>query len=178
MSLDGFVAGPNGELDWAVFDEELDNAALPNTLARCDALMLGRVMYEQFYGYWPTKQAPFFSKGEEDFARWVNEVPKYVFSRSLDSVEWNATLVKGDLAQEVNRLKQLPGKDILVTGGSTFPQALAREGLVDEYSLAVAPVLLGAGTPLFSDVRERTKLKLKQGRSFASGGVLLHYEKA
>jgi dihydrofolate reductase len=178
MSLDGFISGPNGELDWATWDRDLDNASLPENLARCDAALLGREMYQQFFGYWPTKQAPFFSEAEEEFARWINQAPKYVFSTTLQSVEWNGTLVKGDLVEEVNRLKQQPGKDILAVGGARFPQALARHRLVDEYSLAVSPVVLGAGKALFADVSDTMRLKLKNARSFSSGAVLLNYEPA
>jgi dihydrofolate reductase len=178
ISLDGFVSGPNGELDWVIFDKEVDDAALPDVLARSDTALLGREMYQQFFGYWPSKKPPFFSRGEEEFARWINDVPKVVFSRSLQSVEWNGTLVKGDIAEEVTRLKHQPGKDMLIVGGVGIPQTLVRLGLIDEYRVVVNPVVLGKGKALFADLQDKMNLKLQDSKSFSAGAVLLVYEAA
>jgi len=177
-SLDGFIAGPKGELDWATFDQEVDDAGLPPMLERSDTALLGRGMYEQFYGYWPSKQPPFFSKGEEQFANWINSVPKVVFSTTLSSVEWNGRVVSDGLAAEVEKLKREPGKDMLLAAGTGLPQTFARMGLVDEYRLLVSPVVLGSGKPLFGQVQDRMKLKLLDAHPFKAGAVLLTYEKA
>jgi dihydrofolate reductase len=177
ITLDGYISGPNDELDWAVWDEEVDDATIPNTLGRADTALLGRVMYEQFYGYWPTKQAPFFSKGEEEFAKWINSVPKVVFSNTLQSVEWDGTVVGGDIATAIANLKDQPGGDMLLVGGVRLPQSLVRLGLVDEYQLLISPVVLGAGKRLFEDRPDRMKLKLTDVKPFASGAVQLTYEK-
>src|SRR5688572_30763571 len=164
ITLDGYIAGPNGELNWATFDKEVDDYAIPRNLQRADTALLGREMYQQFFSYWPSKQPPFFSGGEERFAIWINSVPKYVFSTTLESVEWNGTLVKGDIAAEVEKLKQQPGKDMYLVGGVRLPQTFARLGLVDEYHLLVNPVVLGKGQALFADLEGQRKLKLIEAK--------------
>lgn len=177
ISLDGFVGGPNGEMDWVTFSEEMDNTMLPEMMERADTCLLGRNLYQGFASYWPTapETNPNLSKGEIQFSQWIGQANKVVFSTTLDKAEWNnSRLVRGDIPAEVMRLKQQPGKDIVTFGGARLAQELVRLGLVDEYQLMLNPVILGQGLPLFKDVTTRQKLKLISSGSF-DGAVALRY---
>lgn len=179
ISLDGFVCGPNGELDWVTFDKDFDNETLPELTGRADTVLLGRVLYQGFSSYWPTAPAtnPNLSEGEIGFSHWIQNAHKIVFSKTLEKVDWNPSrLVKEDLAAEVARLKQQPGKDILTFGGAGMAATLVRLGVIDEYNLAVNPVVLGSGRPLFSGLKEPLKLKLTKTRAYDSGIVALSYQ--
>lgn len=179
VSLDGFTAGPNGELDWAIVDEEAykDVADLLRTV---DTALYGRVTYQMMEGYWPTVPAnPASTKDELQHAHWVENIDKIVFSRTLETVEWNNTrLVRENTADEIVRLKQQPGKDLMIFGSPSIVHTLARQGLIDEYRINVNPVVLGGGIPLFKDLKERMHLKLLGSRVFQSGVIGLHYRKA
>jgi dihydrofolate reductase len=170
VTLDGFFSAPDGNLDWFVFDDELDKY-IRETQPQADTLVFGRVTYQMMASYWPT--------AEGDTATFMNGAPKYVFSRTLDKVDWtNSILVKGDAVAEVAKLKQQPGKDIYVFGSADFSATLQRHGLIDEYRIGVNPVILGKGIPLFKESEARLKLELIHSRTLKSGVVIMHYEPA
>lgn len=177
VSLDGFVAGPNGELEWAAVDEEVAGAA-KGYLGSVGAALYGRVTYRMMEGYWPTVPAnPSSTPDEIEHARWVENIPKVVFSRTLEGVTWNnAVLVKDRVREEVERLKLEPGGDLMIFGSPRLTHSLQGLGLVDEYLLFVNPLLLGDGVPLFERTGRSLPLRLLDGRRFASGVVLLRYE--
>jgi len=175
VTLDGFFAGPHGELDWAVGGEEFDRDLLPELLRRVDAIVLGRVTYQELAAYWP-----FASTEDDRNAELMNTIPKIVFSKTLSTVEWgkwqNARLVKDDPAETIANLKQQPGRDMAIFGSGGLVSQLAQRGLVDEYQLRVHPVVLGSGKPFFKDLKEQMKLKLLDSRAFPSGVVVLSYQ--
>ena len=138
-------------------------------LFESDALLLGRVTYEGFAKAWPSMT------DEQGFADRMNSLPKYVASRTLEATEWNASLIKGDVADEVGRLKQQPGQNLLVYGSGDLVQTLMQHGLVDEYRLLVYPVVRGRGKRLFKDGNAAT-LRLMDTKMFSSGVVALTYE--
>jgi dihydrofolate reductase len=178
ISLDGFVGGPNGEMDWVTMSDEMDDSLLPELMERADTCLIGRSLYLGFLSYWPTAPAtnPKLSKSEIKFSSWIEQAHKVVFSTTLDRAEWNnSRLVRGDVAAEVMRLKQQPGRDMIIFGGARIAQEFVRLGLVDEYGLVVNPVILGQGLPLFKDVPARQKLKLAACDAFKAGAVALRY---
>ena len=158
------------------------NAALKGTAAsEVDGLLLGRGTYRQFLGFWPRAASdPSTPPDWRRQAKFLNDTPKFVFSRTLRSVEWaNSTLVKGDLKKEVARLKQRPGKNLLVPGGVAFPRALIEQDLVDEYLLSVVPIIQGAGRDrLFGPLHRRHHLNLVRTWRFHNGVVLHQYRRA
>lgn len=173
-SLDGFVEGPNRELDWHTVDEEFF-AYARELLGSVDALLFGRVTYQMMESYWTT------ATDEDRFiTEKMNSLPKLVFSRTLKSAPWgkwnNARLVGTDFAAEVKQLKQQPGKDVVIFGSAGLISSLAPLGLIDEYRVFVNPVILGQGNPLFKGIPERIKLKLLKTREFKSGMVMLSYQ--
>jgi len=170
VTLDGFFAAPDGNLDWFVFDDELDGYIKENQ-GQADTLIFGRVTYEMMAAYWPAAEGP--------IATFMNAAPKYVFSRTLDRAEWNrTTLVKDDAATAVRQIKQQPGKDIYVFGSADFSATLMQHGLIDEYRFGINPVILGKGIPLIKQSVDRLKLRLIHSRILKSGGATLHYEPA
>ena len=176
VSLDGFVDTATRSLDWVHVDEELHSHF--NDMAReVSADLYGRRLYELMAGYWPTAETdPSAKPVEIEFARIWKATPKIVFSTTLERVEHNSRLVRGDAVEEVVRLKAQPGFDMSV-GGPTLASTLMTAGLIDEYRLYVNPVILGAGTPFFPPLVGRVELKLLETRTFASGVVSLRYEK-
>lgn len=181
MSLDGFVCGENNELDWEEQDPLVSMYLIPKLLERVDTMFLGRALYEGFEQAWPAMaRDPQTPQEIKDFARWVQETPKVVFSDSLKDCTWdNSTLVNvkndQDIANQVSRLKQQAGKDIVVFGGAQFARTLVKMGLVDEFQLKVQPVVLGTGKALFSSLTERLKLKLVDSKAFDSGVIAVTY---
>jgi dihydrofolate reductase len=173
VSLDGFIAGPGGEIDWSAPDEELHR--FHNQQAReVGAELYGRRIYEEMR-YWETAdQQPSASEPVLEFARIWKDTPKIVFSRTLEKVEGNARLVRDGAAEEVARLKQEPGKDLAV-GGAGLASTFIKAGLVDEYRLFVSPVVLGGGTPYFPALDERIDLELVETRTFGSRVVYVRY---
>jgi dihydrofolate reductase len=173
VTVDGFFAGANGELDWFVQGEELDEFA-NNLLDSVDTILYGRVTYQMMAGYWPHARGSFADR--------TNRLPKLVFSSTLDETPWgewdNAKPLKGALAGEVAKLKNEPGSDLVIYGSGSVVQALTRLGAIDEYRLVVNPVLLGAGRPLFDGVAERRNLRLTESVSWPSGCVALTYQAA
>lgn len=170
VSLDGFMEGSDRELDWHVVDEDFARyvADMENHI---DTILFGRVTYQMMAEYWPTSTEP--------EARMMNELPKIVFSRTLNEVEWsNSRLVKDNIAEEIGRLKRQPGKDIAMFGSANLASTFMRLGLIDEYRIFVNPVVLGSGNPMFEDVKSRTPLKLVKTETFRSGVVVLSYQPA
>lgn len=175
VSLDGFVETPDHSLDWATVDDELHTWFNDRT-RELDASIYGRRLYEVMAAYWPTGASdPAATETERDFARIWNAMPKVVFSTTLTAVEWNSRLVRGDVAEELARLRQEFGGDLDV-GGPTLAAEFIRRGLVDEYRLVVHPVVLGAGTPFFPPLDSPIPLRLIETRTFRSGVVYLGYE--
>lgn len=173
VTIDGFFAGPNGELDWFVWDEVLKDVSI-ELLKSVDTILFGRVTYEMMAGYWPT--AP-----EEDpvIQEAMNSLPKIVFSRTLKNAGWNNTRLVPDIdREEIRRMKQLPGKNMVIYGSGTLVSALARHSLIDEYRLIVNPVVLGAGKSLFTGITDRLNLRLLDTEALGSGNVLLRYQSA
>ena len=173
VSLDGFIAGPNGEIDWGAPDEELHRFHNQH-VREIGAHLCGRRLYEVMT-YWETAdENPAAAEYELEFARIWKETPKIVFSKTLEKVEGNARLVRDGAAEEVARLKEEPGKDLAV-GGAGLASTCIELGLVDEYRLFVSPVVLGGGTPYFPALEERIDLELVETRTFGSRVVYLRY---
>jgi len=174
VSIGGFFAGPNGEIDWFIRDLEVDKAL--HETGAADTALFGRVTYQLFESVWPKVAAdPNAPKEARSTAHELNDMTKVVFSNTLEKVTWvNSQLVKGNLAQEVRKLKQGNGLAMIIFGNGTVVQQLTAEGLIDDYVFLVTPVVLGAGKPLFEGVKKRS-LELVETRGFKSGNVLLHY---
>jgi dihydrofolate reductase len=174
-SLDGFIAGPGGEIDWSAPDEELHRFHNEQT-RELGAHFCGRRLYEEML-YWETAhQNPSAGDAELEFARIWQDLPKIVFSRTLEEVEGNARLATDGVAEEVAKLKEQPGKDLAV-GGAGLASSFAELGLIDEYRLFVNPVVLGGGTPYFPALEERIDLELVETRTFGSRVVYLRYRR-
>jgi dihydrofolate reductase len=175
VSLDGFIAGPDGEIDWSAPDEVLHR--FHNQQAReTGAHLYGRRLYEVMT-YWETvDEQPSVPEHELEFARIWRDTPKIVFSKTLENVEGNATLVRDGAPEVVARLKEEPGKDLAV-GGAGLASTFVKLGLVDEYRLFVSPVVLGGGTPYFPALDERINLELVETRRFGSRVVYVRYRR-
>jgi len=176
MSLDGFIAGPGGEIDWSAPDEELHR--FHNEQVReLGAHFCGRRLYEVML-YWETAdESPSAAEHELEFARIWQALPKIVFSTTLDTVEGNTRLARGTIAEEVAALKAQPGKDLAV-GGAGLAGAFIELGLVDEFRVFVSPVVLGGGTHYFPPLKERVGLELVETRTFGSRVVYVRYQRA
>jgi dihydrofolate reductase len=176
VSLDGFIAGPGGNIQWSAPGEELHR--FHNQQARdTDVNLYGRRLYETMR-YWETAdQNPSAPEVELEFARIWKDTPQVVFSRTLEKAEGNARLVSDNAAEEVARLKEEPGNELAV-GGAGLASTLMKAGLIDEYRLFVYPVVLGAGTPYFPALDERIDLELVETRDFGSRVVHLRYQVA
>jgi dihydrofolate reductase len=168
VSLDGFFEGPNKELDWHAWDDEMEKYA-DDLLSTVDAILLGRVAYQLFADYWPSAKDSITPK--------MNNLPKIVFSKTLEKVEWkNSRLVKKNIAEEVSKAKQQPGKDLVLFGGAGIASTFIKLGLIDEYRIIVNPLVLGCGKPLFKDIKDRLNLKLLKTKTFNCGNVILYYQ--
>jgi dihydrofolate reductase len=175
ITLDGFFAGPNEEIDWFIHDNEVDKVM--HERMQPDTLLLGRLTYQMFESYWPNvAKNPNAPEEEKVIADELTEMTKLVFSTTLEEVNWeNTELIKNNIINTVKELKQGSGADITIFGSGTIVQQLANEGLIDEYLIVVTPVVLGTGKPLFKD-DNKFLLKLLDTRSFITGNVLLHYK--
>ena len=176
VSLDGFFEGPDRELDWQLVDVEL-HQHFNEWLATAGAFLDGRVNYELMAGHWPTAdQDPGASAPEIEFSRIWRDMPKIVFSRTLEQAGWNTTIVRELVPEEIQKLKEQPGGD-LVVGGADLATAFRAHDLIDEYRIYVQPVLLGRGRPLFQPSDVAARLRLAETRAFGNGVVLLRYER-
>jgi len=174
-SLDGYMAGPDGDISWHVVGEEFNEFAI-RQLQSVDTLLFGRVTYDLMASYWPTPAA---LTDDPVVTEIMNTTPKIVFSRTLEKADWqNTRLVKGDAADEVAKLKEQLGKDMIVFGSSDLSAALLNRGLLDEIRVMVNPVLLGGGKSVFGGIDAAIKLTLLDTRRFSSGTVLHSYKPA
>jgi dihydrofolate reductase len=172
VSLDGVTESPE---KWQLpyFNDEMGEA-IGAAMAAADAMLLGRVTYQEFASYWPGVRSE-----DQPFADYMNNTPKYVVSTTLDTVEWsNSTLIKGNLAEEITKLKQQPGKNIGITGSTTLVQSLLQDDLLDELGLMIHPVVVGSGKRLFEEGGDLKALKLIDSKTFSTGVVSLTYQPA
>jgi dihydrofolate reductase len=172
VTLDGFFAGPNGEIDWHRVDDEFNEFAV-GQLEAAGGLVFGRVTYELMAGYWPSEEGP---RDDPLVAAKMNGLPKVVFSRTMERADWaNTSLVRGDDAvREMAGLKKRPGKDLYIFGSADLAGTFTRHRLIDEYRLLVNPVVLGRGRPLFAGAR-RLDFEHLSTRTFGNGNVLQCY---
>jgi dihydrofolate reductase len=174
VSLDGYFAGSNGDLSWAHAQDAEWQRFVEDNAKGGGLLLFGRITYELMASYWPTPPA---LKAFPVVAEQMNSLPKVVFSRTLDKTTWsNTTLVKGDPAAEVRRLKRGSGRDMAIMGSGSIVSQLTQEGLIDEYQIVVCPVVLGKGRTMFEGLKEKLPLKLAKTRSFRNGNILLCYQ--
>jgi dihydrofolate reductase len=170
VTLDGFMEGPNRELDSTAqfVDEDFDRYAT-DMLQSIDGILLGRRTYQLFADYWPS------ATGAD--ADRINQLPKVVFSRTLKQVDWkNSRLVKDHVAEEVTRLKQQPGRDLALFGSADLASTFIQYGLIDEFRILVTPVVLGSGTRMFKDIKDPVALKLSEATTWSSGTLALYYQ--
>jgi dihydrofolate reductase len=166
MSLDGVVGSPS---TWMLFDDEM-NAVVSEGLQRCDAILLGRVTYLRFASLWPGLGS------DVPLADFMNNTPKYVVSSTLDRLDWaNSILLTGDLAGELARLREQPGKNIQVPGSPTLVKSLLRDGLLDELSLMIQPVVVGSGLRLFDELTDPVNLRLAESKALGTGVLSVTY---
>lgn len=176
VSIDGYMEAPGHDITWHRVDDEL-HQHFNDIVGRLGALLHGRVTYELMADFWPTADAdPDASAVTAEFAGIWRDIPKVVYSRTLERAEWNSTVVRDVVPEEVRALKEQPGGD-LGLGGAGLSAAFLRHGLVDEFRIYVHPVLVGRGTPLFPEADIFTSLRLLESRTFGNGVVLLHYER-
>ena len=178
-SLDGLMSDPQDQMDWVTtnFSEDMGKY-VDDVYANADTLFLGEVTYKIMATYWPTADTnPEAFQGDPEGARTMNSIRKVVFSKNLKDLAWSNSALKTEIVpEEIKKMKQEPGKNMLVAGSASIVQQLTNFGLVDEYHLLVHPVILGNGKPLFKDIRERHNLKLISTEVFKNGVVLLRYE--
>ena len=173
VTLDGFMAGPDGELDWVVRDDEVTEYSKEGHDST-DMFLFGRVTYDMMASFWPT---PIGMSANPVFAEALNNTPKIVFSTTLKTADWQNTEVVQELTKdEIFKLKQLPGKNMMIFGSGTLVEQLTKLGLIDEYQLMLNPIVLGKGKQLFKDTTDRMNLTLVRAKTFKSGIVLLQYQ--
>ena len=176
-SLDGFVAGLNGEMNWINVDEEMFDF-IGTMTDQSDTALYGRVTYDMMQSYWPKAgEKPNASKHDKEHSAWYNKVSKVVLSKTISETGLqNTTVISDQLADNINKIKQQDGKNMLIFGSPAASQSLLNEGLIDEFWLFINPIILGQGMPLFINVTETTKLKLVESKTFSCGVIALHYE--
>lgn len=177
MTIDGFVAGPDGDMDFMVWDwDDALQQYVDDITEPVDCIVLGRKLAEGFIPHWAAvandPDHPEFESGKQ-----FTDMDKVVFTKTLDESKWdNTTLAKGDLVDEIDALKQQEGNDIIAYGGATFVSALIKHGLIDAFHLFINPVAIGDGMAIFQDLDPRQRMRLVGSRSFDCGIVALHYE--
>ncbi|MBK7979346.1 MAG: dihydrofolate reductase family protein [Ignavibacteriae bacterium] len=176
ISLDGFVAGPNGEMDWIKINEEIFSH-VGNRINKGDMALYGRVTFQMMENYWPTAgNKPSATKHDIDHSKWYAKIQKVVLSRSLKEKDFtNTKIISDNLTEKLSQIKQGEGEDILLFGSPSATHSLIKLDLIDGYWLFVNPVLLGKGIPLFVNVNNRTKLKLLSAQQFNCGVNELNY---
>jgi dihydrofolate reductase len=174
MSLDGFIADGKGDMSWAHKRDEEWNSFVAGNASSDGVLVFGRRTYQMMAGYWPT---PMASQNSKVVAQRMNELTKIVFSHTLEKASWqNTTLMKGDLAVEMKRLKEQPGADLVILGSASIVAQLSDARLIDEYQVALNPVVLGCGKSMFAGLREKLPLRLVRSQSFQNGNLFLTYQ--
>jgi dihydrofolate reductase len=174
MTVDGFIAGPNGELDWMVWDWDAELKQYVTDITEdVDTIVLGRKLAEGFIPHWAAQP-----EGEDaESINKINQAKKVVFTKTLDQAEWdNTILAKGDLTAEITKLKAQDGQNMIAYGGATFVSGLIQHGLIDEYHLFINPAAIGRGMTIFEGVAGIFKLRLVRSRGFVCGITALHYE--
>ncbi|MGN7824346.1 dihydrofolate reductase family protein [Chitinophaga sp. 22536] len=178
VSIDNYVCDENGGLGWISYDQELQEYA-DAIVDSVGMPLYGRTTYDMMAGYWPTV----LEKPETQNARslkhaqWVQDIPKVVFSTTMEKAEWNNTrLIKDNITEEVQKLKATPGKDLVIFGSPGLAQSFADLGLIDELQLTIQPIVLGAGTRMFEDLKSPVKLKMLRSKQLKSGVIGAHYE--
>ena len=179
VSLDGYVGGPNGEMDWIRVGDEMWHYVDPLT-ANADAAIFGRKTYEMMISYWPTAgEQPNATEHDKNHSRWLNAATKVLVSTTTETASWagrdNVTVIRDDLAGRMRDMKQQPGKDMLLIGSPRVARVLIGEGLVDEYRLLLNPVVLGGGISLYPDAGAKQTLELVESRALSNGVVALSY---
>ena len=176
ISLDGFVAGPNGEMDWIKVDEEIFDH-VGKRISEGDTALYGRVTYQMMESYWPTAADKLAATRHDiEHSKWYSKVHKVVLSKTMkDAALTNTTIISDNLLNNINKIKQQPGKDILLFGSPTATHALMQLNLIDGYWLFVNPVILGQGIPLFTNIKDKIKLNLLTTRQFTCGVTELNY---
>jgi dihydrofolate reductase len=176
VSLDGFVAGPNGEMDWIHVDEEIFD--LVAEAIRSSAPLYGRATYQMMEGYWPTAgDKPNASKHDKEHSAWYMKADKIVLSKSMAGQNIpKVTVVSDNLRSQISKIKEQPGGDIVIFGSPGAVHSLMKEDLVDGFFLFVNPILIGHGIPLFKDIDARKKLQLMLDKQFSSGVVAMKYD--
>ncbi len=175
ISVDGCIAGPNNEMDWLICCDDCMKY-IDDIAESVDTIIMGRKMVDEFISHWSNRM----NKPDDPwntFAKKMIEIPKIVFTKTLTKSNWiNTEIVKGDLKDEITKLKSKNGKDILVYGGASFDSSLIKEKLIDEFYLLVNPIVFGNGKTIFKDLKEIQKLTIIESKVFDCGLVLLHYE--
>jgi dihydrofolate reductase len=179
VSLDGYVAGLNGEMDWIKVDDEIFDY-VGERVNDSDTALYGRVTWQMMEGYWPTAaDQPNASKHDIEHAAWYKKAEKIVLSKSLQNEKLpNTVFISEEVEHRIKALKQQAGKEILIFGSPSATHSLLQYDLIDEFWLFVNPILLGKGVPLFKNVSETTQLTLVSSKTFANGVVCMHYKKA
>lgn len=178
VTLDGYFAGLDGDIGWAHQDktDAEQQAFVAENASSGGVLLFGRITYQLMESYWPTQ---FAIDNDPVVAKGMNNLPKIVFSRTLNQVSWNNTqLLKGDLTAEVRKLKNQPGKDLAILGSGSIVAQLAQEGLIDEYQMLMNPIVLGKGRTMFEGIKKPLTLRLTRTRTFRNGNVFICYEPA
>lgn len=176
ISLDGFVAGPNKEMNWIKVDEEIFDY-IGKRISGTDTALYGRVTYEMMENYWPNAgKKPGASKHDIEHSAWYNRARKLVLSKTMKRGDLNnTTIISEDLSNEINKIKQGSGSEVLLFGSPTATHSLIQQNLIDGYWLFVNPIILGQGIPLFANINHAVKLKLMTTRQFTSGVTELNY---
>jgi dihydrofolate reductase len=176
ISLDGFVAGPNGEMDWIKVDEEIFDY-VGKRIGEGDTALYGRVTYQMMENYWPTAgEKPTATKHDIEHSKWYSKVHKVVLSKTMKETGLtNTKIISDNISDRINEIKQQPGKDILLFGSPTATHSLIQLNLIDGYWLFVNPIILGRGIPLFVDIKDKIKLNLLTTRQFTCGVTELNY---
>jgi len=175
-SLEGFVAGPNGELDG--FDKAEENLEFVcNLTEEADAALFGRNSFQLLDSYWPTaRDHPGVTKGAIDYSNWYNKAQKIIISKTIPATNLsNTTIIRENIAEEIIKIKEQPGKDILIFGSPSASQSLMQLDLIDRYWIFINPILFGNGIPLFSGLNDKIKLKLLTTKQLSNGEIAIHY---